>query len=158
LLFRPRFPDALLILTAASAGVSGPNGRDPVAYFARMRRMFDFPGVTLLGGSGEKDAYRTRLRLEPESLFLLGHFPGHPLLPGIAHLAFAVDAARALDGPDLALLGVRGVRFRRPIVPGDEVELTVARLAEAGEMRYELRSAAGLASSGTLVVGRDAAR
>jgi 3-hydroxymyristoyl/3-hydroxydecanoyl-(acyl carrier protein) dehydratase len=109
-------------------------------------------GLTLLESSGEAGTYRIRLRLEPDSPVLAGHFPGHPILPGIAHLGLALDAARALEERALTLAALRGVRFRRPVRPGDVVDLVVARGAAPGDVRFELRSAEEVASSGTLIV------
>ena len=40
-----------------------------------------------------------RIAIPEGSPFFAGHFPGHPILPGIAHLALL---ARALGNPPLA--------------------------------------------------------
>ncbi|HEV3074187.1 MAG TPA: hypothetical protein VHB47_07205 [Thermoanaerobaculia bacterium] len=101
-----------------------------------------------------------------------GHFPGRPLLPGIAHLALLCQvleelAARGTLGGEApgntAIAEVRRFRLRREIVPGDRIELRVegwdeAR-AESGVFRFELRRqpAAGqpgkIASEGTVRTG-----
>lgn len=118
--------------------------------------MAHYEGLTLLEASGGEGTYCARLRLEPSSPLFGGHFPGHPILPAIAHLGLALEAAKSLEGRDLTLVGVRGVRFRRPLEPGAALELVVAHGVEAGSLRFELRSGEVLASSGTLVVSADA--
>ena len=50
-----------------------------------------FEGLTLLEAANKPERYRALFRLEPGSPVLSGHFPGHPILPGIAHLALALQ-------------------------------------------------------------------
>ena len=66
-----------------------------------------------------------------------GHFPSRPVFPGVlmteafAQLACVVAMAAHPDaqGRDVYLLGVDKMRFRKPVVPGDVVSLTVEVLA-----------------------------
>jgi beta-hydroxyacyl-ACP dehydratase FabZ len=70
--------------------------------------------------------------------FFQGHFPGQPVMPGVLVLeAMAQVAGIALLGmvPDrekklLYLSGVDRCRFRRPVVPGDQlrIEATIMSL------------------------------
>ena len=62
-----------------------------------------------------------------------GHFPGTPILPGVAELIM-IAGALAPGGPSL-LTGVRHVRFRGLVRPGDELDL----VAPDGSTRFELR-------------------
>ena len=66
-----------------------------------------------------------------------GHFPGHPLMPGvliIEAMAQAGGVLLLLEVPDrdaklVVFTGIDGAKFRRPVVPGDVVrfEVTVAQ-------------------------------
>ena len=96
--------------------------------------MPSLPGLVLLQASREGESYRARVRLEPESPLLRGHFPGHPILPGIAQLGLALGGARELVGGEASLVSLRGVRFRRPVRPGDAIELVVTRSAAPGSV------------------------
>lgn len=67
-----------------------------------------------------------------QEAFLAGHFPGRPTFPGVLQLeALAQAGAIALLADDryagrLPLFGgVENVRFRRQVVPGDEMTLAV---------------------------------
>jgi 3-hydroxyacyl-[acyl-carrier-protein] dehydratase len=68
--------------------------------------------------------------------FFAGHFPGHPVMPGVLVLealaqACALLAVRSMPPEDSAqkityLMGIDGARFRKPVVPGDRLELEVS--------------------------------
>ncbi len=64
--------------------------------------------------------------------FFAGHFPGKPVMPGVLILealaqACALLALVSLDVSDKLtyLMSIDGARFRRPVVPGDRLELHV---------------------------------
>ena len=64
--------------------------------------------------------------------FFQGHFPGRPVMPGvlIVEALAQVGAVALLSQPQLAgkiafFAGIDGVRFRRVVVPGDTLTLTV---------------------------------
>jgi len=70
--------------------------------------------------------------------FFGGHFPGHPVMPGVLLVEGMAQAAGILlihDRPDrdsqlIYLTGVENARFRRPVMPGDQVffEVEIIRL------------------------------
>mgnify|MGYP003688159911 FL=1 len=63
-----------------------------------------------------------------------GHFPGAPIFPGVmiveamaqvsGLLGFATTGEKADDGKLYLFAGVDKVRFKRPVVPGDQLMLT----------------------------------
>ncbi len=67
----------------------------------------------------------------PEDLpYFRGHFPGDPVLAGIVQLEELVLArVRAMWSEPVRLAKVTRLRFRRPIRPGDDLELTIAHEA-----------------------------
>ncbi len=81
---------------------------------------------------------------ESESRLFLGHFPGRPIVPGVALLALVERAAADWRGEAGALLGVSAVKLRRPVGPGEALALRLAARAPSGdELAFDLRRADG---------------
>jgi 3-hydroxyacyl-[acyl-carrier-protein] dehydratase len=65
--------------------------------------------------------------------YFQGHFPGRPIMPGVLILeAFAQAAILAMLAEEAArtdqiyyYLGIDDARFKKPVVPGDQLELEV---------------------------------
>ncbi len=68
--------------------------------------------------------------------YFQGHFPGRPILPGVLILEAMAQAAGLLvfsaeqpaghaDGSVYYYVGIDNARFKKPVVPGDQLELEV---------------------------------
>ena len=63
--------------------------------------------------------------------FFAGHFPGHPVVPGVLLVEAMAQVGGILlmhDDPDrerklLLFMSIERARFRRPVVPGDQVRI-----------------------------------
>lgn len=72
--------------------------------------------------------------------FFAGHFPGYPIMPGVLIVEAMAQAGAALlftevkDREDklLVFTGIERARFRRPVVPGDQLRIEVDVLAFRG--------------------------
>lgn len=66
--------------------------------------------------------------------FFQGHFPGRPIMPGVLILEGMVQAAALLlagkmspeERHGICFTGIDGARFRKPVVPGDQLIFEVA--------------------------------
>jgi 3-hydroxyacyl-[acyl-carrier-protein] dehydratase len=73
--------------------------------------------------------------------YFQGHFPGKPVMPGVLILEAVAQTGGLLllmDIPDrdkklLYFVAVDGARFRRPVVPGDQLRIEVNVLAWRGD-------------------------
>ena len=63
-----------------------------------------------------------------DEFFLQGHFPGHPIVPGVLLCEILAQSACVLmqdvmqDGKLPVYTGLNNVKFRSPVKPGDTVE------------------------------------
>lgn len=72
--------------------------------------------------------------------FFNGHFPEHPVMPGVLLVEAMAQAAgilgfktmdkRPQDGSIYYFVGADDLRFKRPVVPGDQVKLEAKVLSE----------------------------
>lgn len=101
---------------------------DRVVEFEPMKRMVALKSVTIN---------------EP---FFAGHFPGYPIMPGVLILEALAQTAALLAMKSVPgdwskkvtyLMGVDEARFRRPVVPGDRLELHVEVIKGKGAVWKE---------------------
>jgi 3-hydroxymyristoyl/3-hydroxydecanoyl-(acyl carrier protein) dehydratase len=68
-----------------------------------------------------------------------GHFPGQPILPGVAQIGMVCDAIQKTRNRNVRVSGVRRVRFKRLIRPDDRLKIIAAPLTkEPGAYSFRL--------------------
>jgi 3-hydroxyacyl-[acyl-carrier-protein] dehydratase len=96
--------------------------------------------------------------------YFVGHFPGRPIMPGVLILEAMAQAAgvlvfSAMDEGSMKnqlyyYVGVDNARFKRPVVPGDQLEIEV-KLERAmrgiGKFSCVARVAGNLAAEATIL-------
>jgi 3-hydroxyacyl-[acyl-carrier-protein] dehydratase len=75
--------------------------------------------------------------------FFAGHFPNHPVMPGVLVIEAMAQTAAVLVvetlGPDSAgklvyFMSIEGAKFRRPVVPGDQLRIHVSKGRNRGNV------------------------
>ena len=75
--------------------------------------------------------------------FFQGHFPDHPVMPGVLILEALAQAAALLGykthqaNPKTHvtyLMSIDGAKFRKPVVPGDQLKLNITVLRYKGSL------------------------
>ena len=106
-------------------------------------------------------AYKNVTINEP---FFNGHFPNHPVMPGVLIIEAMAQAAGILgfktmdkkpeDGSIYYFVGSDKLRFKRPVVPGDRLQLEAKIVTEKrGIWKFECRATVDgeLACSATIL-------
>lgn len=88
-------------------------------------------------------------RVPSELRYLEGHFPGQPIVPGVAQLVPLVYREARIAWPDLAApTSIKRLKFLEALRPGDELEVQLVR--EPDKLRFEIRRGETLCSHGVL--------
>ena len=75
--------------------------------------------------------------------FFQGHFPGNPIMPGVLIIEAMAQTAAVLvvhtlgpasEGKLVYFMSVDGARFRRPVVPGDQLRVHVRKERSRGNV------------------------
>lgn len=93
------------------------------------------------------------LHIAPDLFWFQGHFPGTPLLPGVAQLDWVIHYGVLLLAPGRQFSSVDNIKFQQPILPGSTLKLTLHWQEEKGlTFQYQQVTEAGLrpASSGKI--------
>ncbi len=73
--------------------------------------------------------------------FFQGHFPGHPVMPGVLIIEAMAQTAAVLVvetlGPDargrvVYFMSIDSAKFRRPVTPGDQLRIHIAKSHQRG--------------------------
>lgn len=74
-------------------------------------------------------------------LFFQGHFPGQPIMPGVLIIEAMAQVAGVLafhsgaaPGKSVYFMSIEKAKFRRPVVPGDQIKLEVNILQHRGNV------------------------
>lgn len=107
------------VLTAMQVQEIIPN-RFPISFVDRVHEIIP----------GEKVVARKNVTINEE--YFIGHFPGNPVMPGVLQVETMaqVGSIPLLSQPDFKnkiayLAGLNNVKFRKNVVPGDVLEITV---------------------------------
>jgi 3-hydroxyacyl-[acyl-carrier-protein] dehydratase len=66
-----------------------------------------------------KENNAVRIRLNPESAILKGHFPGNPITPGVCQVGIVGEVAGDICGVELSLIEVKILKFIEILRPSD---------------------------------------
>jgi 3-hydroxyacyl-[acyl-carrier-protein] dehydratase len=90
-------------------------------------------------GDTSDGAFLAEASADARSLWFSGHFPGEPILPGIAILSMATDAIRHRElekGRKVHITSIRRVRFKLPVRPEESLNIVLSLPDKAEELTY----------------------
>jgi acyl-coenzyme A synthetase/AMP-(fatty) acid ligase/3-hydroxymyristoyl/3-hydroxydecanoyl-(acyl carrier protein) dehydratase len=109
------------------------------------------PGMQIL----EQDANRVLIELHATANLACfdGHFPGTPILPGIAQVEWAWTLAQRCFASPMRFAGMQALKFHCVIRPDAKFQLELLRDAGGQSVAFRYFSAAGKHASGKLLCG-----
>ena len=106
----------------------------------------------LLDQQAGEQSLRCLLWVDPLLEYFAGHFPGHPILPGVVQLDWSLQLA-ALHWPATAAasqcIGVQNLKFKLPVHPAELLELVLTQ--QPGKIAFTFSSPSEVRSQGTLL-------
>ena len=104
-------------------------------------------------GQAGADVHEFALHVPPSLRWFRGHFDGNPVLPAVVQVREALFLA-AIGWPELAgLRRCTRLKFRRPIRPGDAIQVRLSRVSGRDKIAFEFERRGQSCSSGTLEFG-----
>lgn len=107
--------------------------------------MMPLPDFTPTG-----DPSRFSFRLEAGHPAFEGHFPGHPILPGVLQVDWAIRQGQAAFGPLGTFTRLTQLKFMRLIQPGEPLTLVLSWQPEHRTLGFAYEGSDGRKASGTV--------
>jgi 3-hydroxymyristoyl/3-hydroxydecanoyl-(acyl carrier protein) dehydratase len=111
----------------------------------------DIVSPEIVSESVDSNKAEFEIRIPASLLYLQGHFPGEPVLPGVVQVHWAIELARGKFDlkPDFA--AIEGLKFHRVIEPETQIMLTIEFDEAAGKIRFAYTSGDDTYSQGRVL-------
>lgn len=86
-----------------------------------------------------------------ELIYLQGHFPDEPVLPGVVQIHWAIQLASERFDLKPEIAGIDGLKFHRIIEPETSLRLELEFVATAGKLHFSYTSESGVYSQGRIL-------
>ncbi|KFZ37701.1 thioester dehydrase [Shewanella mangrovi] len=97
-----------------------------------------------------------RLQIAADHPAFAGHFPDHPILPGVVQLDWAVRMGCQQFGYPLAIAQIEVLKFQQLIVPNTQVTLTIKHDVAKQKLQFSLTDGERRFASGRIAFGTEA--
>ncbi|HEY4127604.1 MAG TPA: hypothetical protein VGN70_06125 [Gammaproteobacteria bacterium] len=102
---------------------------------------------------GQDGRIELDIEVPAECRWFEGHFPEFAILPGVVQIGWAAHFGHSLFKLGPGVIGMEHIKFKRPILPGARLVLTLKLDAAAGKLRYEYLDGDQACSIGVLHYG-----
>jgi 3-hydroxyacyl-[acyl-carrier-protein] dehydratase len=99
---------------------------------------------------GTDQSISAEIQVPAESQWFDGHFPGEPILPGVAQLAMAVNLLGEALGYPVTVTQISRVRFKQAIRPAETVTVRIAPKEDPLAFGFHIESGAEPVCSGNI--------
>ena len=80
---------------------------------------------------------------------LPGHFPGHPVIPGVVMLGEVMNVIRQATGRNIEFVGIPSAKFLSPLKPGETLTVRLDQQTD-DTMEFSCTTGSRLITSGCL--------
>ncbi len=103
-------------------------------------------------GLDTNNAVVAQVTTDPQSPWFSGHFPGDPILPGIAQLNMVTETIAKVLDKDLSLQSLARIKFKKIIRPGDILDIIAVAGKKENHYHFRITSKQQEVCSGRLVL------
>lgn len=102
------------------------------------------------GDVDSADQRQDGFTIEHDHPSLEGHFPGHPVVPGVLVLDRVLAIAEDWTGQPVGAIGLPQVKFVQPLLPGQRADVVLQRpnAGDVSRIRFEVSHAGALVARG----------
>lgn len=93
--------------------------------------------------------YKRAISIPHDHPSIAGHFPGHPVVPGVVLLDEVLNVVRAVSGGVRSVTGLPHVKLSSPVRPGEVVTIHIEMDGATGAT-FSCRVETRLVASGTI--------
>ena len=93
-------------------------------------------------------------QVQPGLQVLDGHFPGYPILPGVAQIQVIMSVIRKWFSPSAQLASIARCKFSAPLLPGDNAIIRLQIVSE-NKFKWSIDCGRKRISQGTLTVDNE---
>ncbi|MEM5317456.1 AMP-binding protein [Paraburkholderia sp. JHI869] len=147
---RAFLPRPLVFVDSLPRNDTGKLPHDVLAAFVALHVRGGFaPATKATSAAVTKPASTLSFTIPADHPALPGHFPGHPIVPGVVLLDHAIDAIGAALNRPFATWKLSSAKFLSPTAPGESLDLAWDAAA-SGAIRFTLRAGARDVASGVI--------
>jgi len=100
-----------------------------------------------------EDGLEQRIRIPEKLACWPGHFPGHPVVPGVLQVHWAMALAGRWLGAAPAVRSIEVLKFKQLLLPGQELTLRVTHGRRPESFLFEFVDGDEVFSSGRVTTG-----
>lgn len=100
--------------------------------------------------AGDIRSASLQLYISDNLVWLKGHFPGQPVLPGVVQVHWAAGLANALFEIPTAFQAIENLKFQSVVLPNTHITLDMTYEAKRSRVNFQYRDAETLFSEGKI--------
>jgi len=113
----------------------------------------DIVSPEIVSESADSTKAEFEIRIPANLVYLQGHFPGEPVLPGVVQVHWVIELARGRFDLKPHFAAIEGLKFHRVIEPDTQLVLTIEYDDAAGKIRFAYTSGEDTYSQGRVLFG-----